>query len=402
MDIAFIHPGWPGEGGTGAIHTSNIIVDCLNKRHNLTVYCTRDPPQKISEDTDYNLKVLRNHHLQHRSLRLNRSIKSRVTEFEQFDIVHSYIPILIPGVNEIADKTEAKTVISLNAYRGVCPKNDLMHMNSDYCDENGILRCLNCISRTTNSNSPSGEVNEIGSKMLNYFSVIHRSDLSRLNISGFHALSKHVKSTYVSFGIPSDRISVINNPADESFNIQNEADFDEPYELLFVGYLETHKGIHLLPEIMRQLSQSDVDFRLTIAGSGSQENKLKNEFIQNEVDDVVNFLGKVQYHNLPQIYAEHDIFIYPGIWQEPFGRVFLEALASGTPVVATDVGAAKEIIGTAGRVADTNSKQLVDCILSVIREKNLEEMSQNAKSKITEYSSELYISRLLDLYRNIL
>jgi glycosyltransferase involved in cell wall biosynthesis len=71
-------------------------------------------------------------------------------------------------------------------------------------------------------------------------------------------------------------------------------------------------------------------------------------------------------------------------------------------VVATDVGAAKEIIGTAGRVAGTDPKELVDCILSVVKKDHLEEMSQNAKSKITEYSSELYISQLLDLYRNIL
>jgi glycosyltransferase involved in cell wall biosynthesis len=61
------------------------------------------------------------------------------------------------------------------------------------------------------------------------------------------------------------------------------------------------------------------------------------------LDDIVRFTGKLDRSLLPQLYRDHDILIFPSIWDEPFAITPLEAMASGLPVVATTTGGSSEI-----------------------------------------------------------
>lgn len=58
----------------------------------------------------------------------------------------------------------------------------------------------------------------------------------------------------------------------------------------------------------------------------------------------VKFIGWHSYYELPKVYQHADICVVPSIWEEPFGLVTLEAMASGIPVVASEIGGLKEII----------------------------------------------------------
>ena len=58
----------------------------------------------------------------------------------------------------------------------------------------------------------------------------------------------------------------------------------------------------------------------------------------------IKFTGKVEQSQLPGIYREHDIFVFPSKWQEPFGLTHLEAMSSGTPVISTTDGGHGEFL----------------------------------------------------------
>jgi glycosyltransferase involved in cell wall biosynthesis len=86
--------------------------------------------------------------------------------------------------------------------------------------------------------------------------------------------------------------------------------------------------------------------KLTIVGEGDNDyvTQLHQLVEQNKVDALVTFLPARPKEALPDLYSQSDIFLFTSIWEEPFGRVIVEAMASGVTVVGTRVGGASEIL----------------------------------------------------------
>lgn len=402
MNIGFIHPSWPGSEGTGATHTATQIVDSLiNRGHDIVVYCAETPPPDADLQLGVDVVALRKNLIPHTNIALNRAVRSRINEFGQHDLVSSYLPSLIPALNDIAEETSASTVVTLNAYGCICPKNDLQYMDSRNCNSNRPSRCLPCLARTSHWSDDHSVPYQIASRLGNY-SVIQSITPANLSIDGFHALSGHVKRTYASFDFPDERITVISNPVDNSFITPHKSKFIAPYSLLYVGYLEEQKGVELLPKMMSQLDNSEAEFNLTIVGDGGMRTQLEESAAKLGVQDAVDFLGHVSYNQLPTVYAHHDLFVYPGLWKEPFGRVFLEAMCAGTPVVATDVGAADEITGSAGVVTEPTATALAAEIESLVRQDLLTTLSQNTQTELKRYKPYRIGQQIQELYKSLL
>jgi glycosyltransferase involved in cell wall biosynthesis len=85
---------------------------------------------------------------------------------------------------------------------------------------------------------------------------------------------------------------------------------------------------------------------LTIVGDGEPAYKayLYQLAIQENVSAYINFLPAQPKEALPALYKQSDIFLFTSIWPEPFGRVIVEAMASGVAVVGAQVGGASEIL----------------------------------------------------------
>jgi len=118
--------------------------------------------------------------------------------------------------------------------------------------------------------------------------------------------------------------------------------------LLCAGRLAPEKGVHTAIESVSELvHQHNLHmFQLIIAGSGDAgyETFLRELARKNRVDPMVFFLGPQPAEIMPSIYGNADIFLFTSIWPEPFGRVLVEAMATGTPVVGTATGGAAEIL----------------------------------------------------------
>jgi glycosyltransferase involved in cell wall biosynthesis len=92
------------------------------------------------------------------------------------------------------------------------------------------------------------------------------------------------------------------------------------------------------------------------------------------------------------------VFVYPGIWEEPFARVFLEALASGTPIIGSSVGDLGEIIGGAGVVTKGSPEALAEAIHQT-REDDLSTMSTEAKERAERYLPSEVVPQLEEMYK---
>lgn len=109
--------------------------------------------------------------------------------------------------------------------------------------------------------------------------------------------------------------------------------------LISVGYLIERKGHHLIIEAMRELP----GYQLFIVGGGNWEEKLKNMAEQMGVQDRVRFLGEVSQEQLPELYSCADALVLASD-REGWANVLLEAMACGTPVVASNIWGTPEVV----------------------------------------------------------
>lgn len=398
MEIAFIHPRFPGAEGTGATHSATQIVNGLaTAGHEIGLYCPQRPDRGSIQP---NITL---HHLSgasahpHTDTKLNREIEARAETFSDYDVVHSYLPSLIPSISQLGKRLDVSTVITLNAYRGVCPKNDLLYRNQEQCGHRSTPRCIDCIGRSSFAGEDHGYLYTASSQLLS-LRLINVGTRRLQYIDGFRAPAQHVRDNYVQFGFDPERISVIPHPVDEQFLVPHQSDFEEPYQLLYVGSLSKHKGVEKLVPILASLNEDDPSFELTIVGTGGLERALRGQVREYDVEGQVTFTGFIPNGELPNVYAAHDCLVYPCIWEEPLARVYLEALATGTPVVTRGYGTISEILGEAGQLADGSTGDFRKQILHVVEADLLPEMSTAAKEQITRFRVPPIVRQIETMY----
>lgn len=151
-------------------------------------------------------------------------------------------------------------------------------------------------------------------------------------------ISNKQKKIYEINGIKKGR--VIYNIADfEKSNINTEKDID----ILFVGKPSVGKGIKLLSDVQKEVENRNLNYKIEIAGG--------NKFVAP--------------HDLPELYRRTRLTIVPSHWEEPFGRVALESLSYGTPVLTTNKGGLPEIVE--------------NDLTGIISKENIEDMLRNIK-----------------------
>jgi len=120
--------------------------------------------------------------------------------------------------------------------------------------------------------------------------------------------------------------------------------------ILFVGRVTPIKGVHVLIKAFSDIRVRFPQARLIIVGSSFFGEAIKTPYelelvrLAEPLGEAIVFTGYVPQAMLRSLYSACDVVVVPSIWQEPFGLVVLEAMASGTCVVASAVGGLPEII----------------------------------------------------------
>jgi glycosyltransferase involved in cell wall biosynthesis len=163
-------------------------------------------------------------------------------------------------------------------------------------------------------------------------------------------------------------------------------------KLLYVGRISREKNLHVLEQAYRMLAEQypgKLDF--VVVGDGPY----REEMERNLADTGAVFTGKLEGEELEAAYASSDIFVFPST-TDTFGRVVLEAQASGLPVVVTDQGGPQENLlpGQTGLVVEGgNASALKEAVLSMVSDPTrLTAMGRNAR----EYMETRSLARCFD------
>ena len=181
----------------------------------------------------------------------------------------------------------------------------------------------------------------------------------------FAAVTEQARLGLMSEGVDASRIRVIGAGIDVDRFSPGDRDSGccarfgltgDQVVILFVGSLLKSKGVHDLLAATQLLHESNVlhskTHRVLIIGRGPEEPQLRELARQLRIDDIVTLGGSVSYADMPEIHRLADIFVLPSIptptWEEQFGMVLAESMASGKAVVSTQSGSIPEVVGDTG------------------------------------------------------
>lgn len=175
-------------------------------------------------------------------------------------------------------------------------------------------------------------------------------------------VSQALKDRLIELGLDSNPIHVLRNGVDlELFQpkdrqvCRNELGVHGRL-ILSVGHLIPRKGHDLVIRALNLLPDTD----LIIVGDGPERGKLERLAIELGLKDRVRFLGQIAHADLPDIYSAADMLVLASS-REGWANVLLEAMACGTPVIASDVWGTKEVVkeSAAGKLISDRTPEAI-------------------------------------------
>jgi glycosyltransferase involved in cell wall biosynthesis len=145
-----------------------------------------------------------------------------------------------------------------------------------------------------------------------------------------------------------------------------------PRRLLYTGQIVPHKGVHTIIEALGIIVQKHrkESVRLTLVGGTTipdYEARVRRLVSSLGLESHVHFTGFLPRESLPSVYQEHDILLFPSIWDEPFGIVLLEAMSSGLAAVGTATGGSSEILQDEVNALVFPKESAEACAIQVLR-----------------------------------
>lgn len=211
--------------------------------------------------------------------------------------------------------------------------------------------------------------------------------------------------------IPSEKIEVINLGIDSSYHpIEKKElqDFRRKEEIfgsfiLYVGTLKKRKNVLNIIKAYKKIKEKKIKEKLVIVGNKSGEYQNIYKTVKNlGLKKDVFFTGYVDEKLLPFYYNSASLFIYPSLY-EGFGLPVLEAMASGTPVITSNVSSLPEVAGDAALLVNPHDvEEMAEMMQKVLNNEELQEkMREKGLKRAKLFSWERCARETLNLYKEI-
>jgi len=213
-------------------------------------------------------------------------------------------------------------------------------------------------------------------------------------------LSKDYKQFFnKKYGINESKIIVIPNGVSEKFFINKEKKLNKIPNLLFVGRLSVEKNIPKLIEAISLLKNKVI---LHIVGEGEKKEELKKLIFDKRMKIVI-LHGKKTGRELIDFYKHADIFLLASSC-EGLPLTLLEAMASRTPIIASNIRGIREIIGNVGiLISPPTSENFARAIDNLIEDKKLRNtLSVSGREKAKGYDWDKIVEKFENVYREAL
>jgi phosphatidylinositol alpha-mannosyltransferase len=175
--------------------------------------------------------------------------------------------------------------------------------------------------------------------------------------------------------------------------------------ILFVGRLEKRKGLKFLLRAMRYVWESIPSARLIVVGAGPLLDDYRRLVESHRIDNV-EFCGFVSSEDLVRYYRSADLFCAPSTGQESFGIVLLEAMASGKPIVASDIPGYRSVVnsGVEGLLVPPKDEQaLAGALVRVLSDESMRaRMSAAGRLRAEQFSWDKVAQGVLAYYEQVL
>lgn len=361
----------PYHFGGDAIYVRNQAQALAKRGHSVDVIHTADAYLALGGDNIHNpaqepagIRVFR---LQSRFPRLS-SLATQQTgvpvfhqkkintifQKESYDVIH-YHNISLVGGPAILRYGHAVKLYTAHEHWLVCPTHILWRHNREICTKKSCIRCGLYYRRPP--------------QLWRYTRLL---DKCAENIDEFLALSKFSASAHRKFGFKRS-FRLLPSTVPISFHNSNRdgSSSKQPY-FLFVGRLETIKGLQDIIPVFRKGVTAD----LYIAGAGKMESELKGLA---EGAPNIRFLGKVEPEHLSALYRDATAVIIPSKCIEVFPLVALEAFREGTPVITSNHGPFPDLINDSGAGSTfENGTQLAQLLTELLTDKHLLQSQKTA------------------------
>ncbi len=325
------------------------------------------------------------------SRQTQRAIRGVIESFRP-DIVHfhSIHHHLTTSVVDEAAKHPAKLVWTLHDYRTVCPATLLLR-DSQVCEKCALGGFWHCAALRCRS----GELSRSTAAAVESYLTRRRGTLAK--VDAYIAPSRFLARKVLAMGLPARRIVVVPNPLSSLAVVPRDP---HPRGLLYVGRLSVEKGVDVLIRSLHSVRASE----LTIVGDGPAEPRLRA--LATECGVAVDFRGWVPASEVGVHMAKAALLCAPSVCYENCPNVVLDAMRSGLPVIASDIGGLSELLdsGRAGWLVPPGSAEAWGSAISeaLVSPERLSSLAEAAKLRATtRHSREAFTLAINSIYEDL-
>ena len=200
-------------------------------------------------------------------------------------------------------------------------------------------------------------------------------------------------------------LQVIHNGIDtEIFKPTTDKQTSENLKIICSGRLIKRKGQYTLLTALHKLKQEGIkNLQTEFIGEGDEKSKYEKYAVRKNIREQVHFSGFVPPEKMPEKYQTADLFVLPS-HNEGMSNALLEAMASGLPVLVSDVGGTRELVDEKnGYIFNAGDpEQLAYYLKRIIKnKKNLKGMGQNSREKAKQFNWQNITGEYLKLFEEI-